>query len=75
MNSGERGGNAGGRAVHGDGTDGAVCDGHRAVLLAEAMPKEVPPEPEVVTEMEPVPVPPPMVLPVSVPMFTWPWAT
>jgi hypothetical protein len=40
-------------------------------LLDETMPKVGPP-PEVVTEMEPVPVPLPMVLPVTVPMLTFP---
>jgi hypothetical protein len=42
---------------------------------AAAMPKLVPPLPDVVTEMEPVPVPLPMVLPVTVPMFTEPACT
>ena len=44
-------------------------------LLVEPIPKLVPPVPAVVTEMEPVPVPPPMVLPVTVPMFTLPATT
>ncbi len=41
-------------------------------LLLEPMAKVVPPVPEVVTEMEPVPVPLPMVLPVTVPMLALP---
>ncbi len=44
-------------------------------MLAEPMPKLVPPVPDVVTEMEPVPVPLPMVLPVTVPMFALPVET
>ena len=44
-------------------------------LLAEPMPQLVPPEIDVVTEMEPVPVPLPMVLPVAVPMFAEPAGT
>ena len=44
-------------------------------LLNEPMPKLVPPFPEVVMETEPVPVPLPMVLPATVPMFTAPACT
>ena len=41
-------------------------------LLADPMPKVVPPVPAVVTETDPVPVSVPMVLPVTVPMFAAP---
>ena len=44
-------------------------------VLPEPMPKLVPPVPAVVTEMEPVPVLLPMVLPVTVPTLTLPAAT
>ena len=44
-------------------------------LLPEPMPKLVPPDPEVVIEIEPPPVPLPMVLPVTVPTFTEPACT
>lgn len=41
-------------------------------LLAELMPNVVPPELEVLTAIDPVPEPLPMVLPVTVPMFKLP---
>ena len=44
-------------------------------VLAEQMPKLVPPGPEVVTAIEPVPLPLPMVLPVTVPTFADPEKT
>ncbi len=44
-------------------------------LLSEAMPKVMPPAPEVKIETDPVPVGLPMVLPGNVPMFTAPVST
>ncbi len=43
--------------------------------LVEPIPKAVPPEPEVTTEINPVPLPLPIVLPVTVPMFAAPVST
>jgi len=44
-------------------------------LLEEPMPKDVPPLPEVVTEIEPVPVPLPMMFSVTVPILAEPACT
>ena len=44
----------------------------RVPLLAAPMPNVVPPLPEVVTDTDPVPLPPLIVLPVAVPTLTAP---
>ena len=45
------------------------------MLLSDPMPNVTPPFPEVVTEIEPVPVPLPMVLPVTEPISAAPDST